>query len=506
MNKLYILTSCLFLLINTVSAQLFIDNGTEGGVYITTATGGTAGSVDATTNVALYVDGDITNEGTYSNTAAETQLTGNISNSGTFTTTGDEVLLGGNTQAVNGDFTGANDFNNLLIDKTASTLVDLNADIEITTTGELEFVTGGIIRTNANHVYLKNTAASSLNGYAASGAADKYVEGTIRRAVASGTTYDLPTGDAVHNLQMAQINFAALSGASYVEASYDNSTFGAVVATQTCSSDGGPANDIIDYDEQLGTWTITADGTNGAYDYTATLAPAGANVFSAAIHDAMLKDGVFQHCSDATGNYSKAGLTSFSTFTMLGGTVIALPIKLLSIDANAIDNDYIAVNWEVATQENAFGFDIQRSVNGIDFEKIGFVKSEETVMSYGFDDKNALPNQNYYYRLKMLDIDGRYEYSDIVDASLRKQGFEVISITNPIKFGNASVVLSTNSDQKVTFVVSNVLGQVLNQQVYDLSSGVNTLDLSTENWSSGTYFLMIATENTKVVKKLVFIE
>ena len=125
MTKFYILPLLLSFLFLPAKAQLFIDDGTNGTLSIRNAASGTLGSYDNTnTTVALFVDGNITIEGTYDNNSCESQLTGNISKtaSAIFTSTGDEVFVSApnatittsSNQRNTGTFTGTNDFYNLI--------------------------------------------------------------------------------------------------------------------------------------------------------------------------------------------------------------------------------------------------------------------------------------------------------------------------------------------------------------------------------------------------------
>ena len=72
------------------------------------------------------------------------------------------------------------------------------------------------------------------------------------------------------------------------------------------------------------------------------------------------------------------------------------------------------LDWKTATELNSSHFEIERSINGYQFEKIGKVNAagnSNTVTSYNFIDRLPVKGMNYY-RLKQFDLDGKYDYSE----------------------------------------------------------------------------------------------
>ncbi|MBL7801535.1 MAG: hypothetical protein JNL95_12520, partial [Chitinophagales bacterium] len=123
------------------------------------------------------------------------------------------------------------------------------------------------------------------------------------------------------------------------------------------------------------------------------------------------------------------GITSFSGGTGgygFSGAPAGLPVKLIDFTATAVENSYIRLDWSTALEINNAGFEIERSTNGADFAKIGWVKGNDnstSTIAYSFDDKTAQPNIRYYYRLKQIDNGNvAFEYSNIVSAMFINEG------------------------------------------------------------------------------------
>lgn len=90
------------------------------------------------------------------------------------------------------------------------------------------------------------------------------------------------------------------------------------------------------------------------------------------------------------------------------------PVELYSFSVTKVD-DNVYLDWVTVSEINNMGFEIQRSLNGIEFTSIGFVQgngNSNDRISYRFTDYD-LPVSTTYYRLKQLDFDGAFEYSPI---------------------------------------------------------------------------------------------
>lgn len=92
-----------------------------------------------------------------------------------------------------------------------------------------------------------------------------------------------------------------------------------------------------------------------------------------------------------------------------------VPVELASFSAN-FKNNGVELSWTTASETNIFGFDVERSSDQINFDRIGFVRGHQTAAisrQYSFID-NKITSGNYYYRLKQIDNDGSFQYSEIL--------------------------------------------------------------------------------------------
>lgn len=105
----------------------------------------------------------------------------------------------------------------------------------------------------------------------------------------------------------------------------------------------------------------------------------------------------------------------FTGMFTLGSKTEPLPVELIAFDGKCND-DLVVLAWTTASEINNEMFVVQRSVDGKNFESIDSVYgagNSNQLMNYEFMDKK--PVQNAYYRLKQVDFNGEYEYSDIIN-------------------------------------------------------------------------------------------
>ena len=166
----------------------------------------------------------------------------------------------------------------------------------------------------------------------------------------------------------------------------------------------------------------------------------------------------------------------------------SIPVELTSFKAIVNDND-VELTWSTATETNNQGFEIERQVvmavrsQESDWEEIGFVPGFGTTTetrSYSFID-NDLDEGKYQYRLKQIDFDGSFEYSDVVS----------VEIISPIKFSlEQNYPNPFNPTTKIKYTIpvtlSEVEGSLVTLKVYDVL-GNEIATLVNEEKPAGSY-------------------
>ncbi len=170
-----------------------------------------------------------------------------------------------------------------------------------------------------------------------------------------------------------------------------------------------------------------------------------------------------------------------------------LPVTLVSFTA-AKENGAANLNWATTAETNSDRFEIEHSVTGKDWNKIGTVLSngESTVKrNYAFTDKNVVNGENLY-RLKMIDKDATFAYSRI-------QSVKFDGLNNTV----ASIFPNPSSDK--IFLQDTDLSLVKQVSILDMngravfsSNKVSADGINVSKFISGTYILHVANVNGSV--------
>lgn len=153
------------------------------------------------------------------------------------------------------------------------------------------------------------------------------------------------------------------------------------------------------------------------------------------------------------------------------------------------------MKWSTATETNNKGFEVQRSSDNKTFNLISFVDGKGTTTSiqhYNYLDASATSGK-YYYRLRQVDFDGSYKYSDVVEAQGTTPSAFALSQNYPNPFNPTTTMqFSLASDAKVAIKVFDMLGrEVANIVEESYAAGVHKVEFNASKLASGLYVYQI---------------
>lgn len=190
------------------------------------------------------------------------------------------------------------------------------------------------------------------------------------------------------------------------------------------------------------------------------------------------------------------GLVSFEVnlgdgnfFTLGSGELGSLPITLLSFTAEPKE-DHVALNWVTTSEENNSHFRIERSINGFDFEIVGFLDGAGTTnQSNSYEFKDHLPiNGLSFYRLIDIDFAGEENPSELLSIEYSKPQAEVKVYPNPAAIGE-SFKIDVAPDVKVGLVQLYQLNGVTVNSTYRRSG--DQLIIEPRGVKGGLYLLSV---------------
>jgi hypothetical protein len=172
----------------------------------------------------------------------------------------------------------------------------------------------------------------------------------------------------------------------------------------------------------------------------------------------------------------------------------ALPVDLLSFTGK-LQKENVQLNWTTVSEHNSKGFEIERSYDGVNFRKIGFVASAGnsfTTRNYNFTDPQRAVEYNYY-RLKLVDIDNSFDYSDIVLIRNINGKQDVFITSNPF---STQLILNFAKvpNDKVSVRIYDLKGSKVYEAVYG-NYNQQLLQINTSNklLASGIYSVKVET-------------
>ena len=181
-------------------------------------------------------------------------------------------------------------------------------------------------------------------------------------------------------------------------------------------------------------------------------------------------------------------VNGFSGFYLTSERITPLNIKLNYFTGTQNDRKHL-LSWKVTCTSDEAKFEIQRSSDAISFTNINSFTASKIRCGSAFDftDENPLPGKNYY-RLKIIDVDGKINYSNIVVLTQKGAHFDLISL-NPNIVSSQNAVLKINSVEKepITVVVSDFTGRLIQKQTVSLQIGLNQIPLQTTGLTVGIY-------------------
>lgn len=202
-------------------------------------------------------------------------------------------------------------------------------------------------------------------------------------------------------------------------------------------------------------------------------------------------------------------LLEATSFTGTTDIATPLPVKLTSLRA-VKQNTNAVLNWITASERNASHFVVERSMDRRSFEVAGSVRAtgnSSVSNSYQFTDNNigrVAIGKTVYYRLRIVDVDGKFEYSPTVAVSFDETSKSSVAVyPNPFNT-NVSINITADVDAKANITVVDLYGKVVAEMAREVVKGDNLINIDTlQNLTPGVYFVKVNAGNSEMVTKLI---
>lgn len=199
----------------------------------------------------------------------------------------------------------------------------------------------------------------------------------------------------------------------------------------------------------------------------------------------------------ANGYMLQGDITSFSSFYFAANN-FTLPLELLSFTGQLQNDNSVLLNWKTENEINTSHFVIERSADGIQYNGIGNVAANGRnntggSFNYTFTDNDAInqSSQRLYYRLKMVDIDGHFKYSNIVSVSFPVTTGKLSVAPNPV-LTTMKVTITSEENGRVQWKLTDNVGRVIQKGSEDVKKGAgNIFTINMNRLPAGTYSLSV---------------
>lgn len=397
--------------------------------------------------------------------------------------------------------------------------VTLNKDVSVSGTVTL----GSPLILGTNNLTLQSSA--TVVGYWFSlGTNNRVIDasgsGELRKAFSTTESFTFPVGKTFY--PSATFYYLPVT-ANFTSGTFSSAYVGVKFIDSKHPNNTSATNFINRY------WTITQSGISSfSCDVTATyvtadIAGTEASIYSGAYNGSAWT--LYGATNTVSHQLTATAVTSFpKDFT--GGETSALPVELTSFSA-ALNNSAVELNWATATEVNNYGFEIQRlavsnqllansqELNANGWSKIGFVQGNGNSNSpkvYSFTDQPT-GSKSFSYRLKQIDFDGAFEYSDVLIVNLITPNQNELLQNSPNPFNPSTTIkfyLAANSD--VNIKIYDVLGKEVATLINQNSQAGyhivywNGKNVNGNNVASGTYLYTLTAGDFTITKKMLLMK
>jgi len=186
------------------------------------------------------------------------------------------------------------------------------------------------------------------------------------------------------------------------------------------------------------------------------------------------------------------------------------PVEL-SLFSATLNEEGVKLDWRTETEINNYGFDIERKIGDSKWESVGFVEgngNSNSPKEYTYADENIFDSGKYYYRLKQIDNDGTFEYSDVVTINVGTPEKYYLSQNYPNPFNPSTKIAYTLLiDSKVSIKVYDMLGnEVATLENDEKEAGYYEINFDAKGFASGVYFYNISAGAYNSTKKMVLMK
>lgn len=215
--------------------------------------------------------------------------------------------------------------------------------------------------------------------------------------------------------------------------------------------------------------------------------------------------GVAQTPTGTPNGIRTASISNWKTFSPFAISTLPfpLPIKLIAFNAVKINSNHSIISWELAACcASTAIFEVEKSIDGRNYTVITKEEGSATNRFYSVCDQKLIRGINYY-RLKMIDADGKSTYSKVVVIFNDNKGLLITTLApNPVH-DKSTITISSSNHSTATLRIFNMAGNIVKQWQNAILEGTTNIKMNVADLAPGIYLLVVVTSEAKTVYQFV---
>jgi hypothetical protein len=372
-------------------------------------------------------------------------------------------------------------YSNLMINNSAG--VSLGTSVAVNSNLTLS---NGLLTLGSYNLTLSGAVLAAKNGESVTNWVAAEGTGEFRKEFTGPGSFTFPVGDNTGTAEYSPVTLNFTSG------SFASAYAGVKLVNAQHPSPLLPPTDYLNR-----YWTVSQSGIS-SFSCDATFKYVDADITGSESNLYLLKydspNWTPLTITNTVTNELSGTVTSFSDFW--GANIGAGPVELSSFNVNT-KNGVVQLSWRTISETNSLKFNIERKSANSEWMNIGEISAtgnSNSPKDYSFVDKNVIAGK-YQYRIKMIDADGSYEYSNTVETevSLPSEFSLLQNYPNPFN-PSTTISYSLASDSRVTLELYSLIGEKITDLVNkEQTTGYYSYNFNTSNMSltSGLYIYKI---------------
>ncbi len=238
-----------------------------------------------------------------------------------------------------------------------------------------------------------------------------------------------------------------------------------------------------------------SDGTAAGTKMVQDIEPGSEGSMQSAFYE--LKNAIVE----GTGKIFVGATTAASGYEVWTANALAgapLPVELLEFKGSLSGNDGL-LQWKTENENNTSNYVMERSIDALNYSSIATVLARNSagVNQYTYPDPNivSLGAPVVYYRLKLVDLDGTFKYSNIVAIPIENNKATIRLYPNPVTNNVINLTITTSQDEKFYWRFTDNIGRMIKAGAYSVSPGINYISEQIGFVSTGVYYMQLYNGN-----------